>query len=129
QKIVPFSRMPEDRVLGQPVYYSTARPFQGVLSGLLAESNEGRPTKIEGNEQHPSRLGKTDIFDQASILNLYDPDRSRGIRRNGERSTREEFISFANSHFSNRQQRIAFITEENSSLTLQRLREQASERF
>jgi MoCo/4Fe-4S cofactor protein with predicted Tat translocation signal len=79
-KIVPFTTMPEYMVAGKQVYYATSIPQNGYVSGLLVETNAGRPTKIEGNELHPSSNGKTNIQQQASILNLYDPDRSRGVR-------------------------------------------------
>ena len=82
--IVPYVRQPEEVVPGQPLYYATAMTMGGVATGLLAESHMGRPTKLEGNPEHPSSLGATDLFAQASVLTLYDPDRSRSIRHLGE---------------------------------------------
>src|SRR5690606_2383162 len=67
-----------------PLFYATAMTLGGIATGLLAESHMGRPTKIEGNPEHPSSLGATDVFSQASVLTLYDPDRSRSIRHLGE---------------------------------------------
>ncbi|PSH04714.1 MAG: hypothetical protein CXZ00_04870 [Acidobacteria bacterium] len=76
EPIVPYVKQPDNVLLGKPLFYATAMPLGAYGSGLLAESHEGRPTKIEGNPQHPSTLGGTDVFNQASVLTLYDPDRS-----------------------------------------------------
>src|SRR5262245_19248709 len=84
EAIVPYVRQPEELVLGKPLFYATAMPFAGSGIGLLVESHEGRPTKIEGNPDHPSSLGATDLFAQASILGLYDPDRSQVLTHLGE---------------------------------------------
>jgi molybdopterin-containing oxidoreductase family iron-sulfur binding subunit len=81
--IVPYVRMPEDVVPGKPLFFATAMSLGGVATGLLVESHEGRPTKIEGNPDHPATHGGTDLFAQASILTLYDPDRSTTITRLG----------------------------------------------
>jgi molybdopterin-containing oxidoreductase family iron-sulfur binding subunit len=84
EKIVPYVRQPEEIVPGKPLFFATAMPLGGVAAGLLVESHEGRPTKIEGNPQHPGSLGAADIFAQASVLGLYDPDRSQTLTRVGE---------------------------------------------
>src|SRR5215467_304443 len=84
EKIVPYVRQPEQLVLGKPLFFATAMTIAGVATGLLVESHEGRPTKIEGNPLHPGSLGATDIFAQASVLGLYDPDRSRTLTNLGE---------------------------------------------
>ena len=81
--IVPYVRMPEDVVPGKPLFFATAMSLGGVATGLLVESHEGRPTKIEGNPDHPATRGGTDVFAQASILTLYDPDRSNTITELG----------------------------------------------
>jgi molybdopterin-containing oxidoreductase family iron-sulfur binding subunit len=83
EKIVPYVRAPEDLVPGRPLFYATAMTLGGYATGLLVESHLGRPTKVEGNERHPSSLGATDIFAQASVLTLYDPDRSQVVMHNG----------------------------------------------
>ncbi|MEO8257660.1 MAG: TAT-variant-translocated molybdopterin oxidoreductase [Acidobacteriota bacterium] len=84
EKIVPFVRQPEDLVPGKPMFYSTAMTLGGVATGLLVESHEGRPTKIEGNTLHPGSLGASDVFAQAAVLGLYDPDRSQTLTNVGE---------------------------------------------
>src|SRR5947208_16921111 len=81
ERIVPYVRPPEEMLPGTPLYFATAMPLAGYGIGLIVKSNEGRPTKIEGNPRHPASLGKTDVFAQASILNLYDPDRAKSVTR------------------------------------------------
>ncbi|MBV9210207.1 MAG: TAT-variant-translocated molybdopterin oxidoreductase, partial [Acidobacteria bacterium] len=77
EAIVPYVRQPEDLVPGKALFFATAFTLSGIALGLLAKSNEGRPTKLEGNPDHPTSLGATDLFAQASLLTLYDPDRSK----------------------------------------------------
>jgi len=82
--IVPYVRQPEETIPGKPLFFATAMALGGVATGLLVESHEGRPTKIEGNPDHPGSLGATDLFAQGSVLTLYDPDRSQSIVQLGE---------------------------------------------
>jgi molybdopterin-containing oxidoreductase family iron-sulfur binding subunit len=84
EKIVPYVRQPEELIPGKPLFYATAMTLGGVATGLLVESHEGRPTKVEGNPLHPGSLGATDVFAQAAILGLYDPDRAQTITNVGE---------------------------------------------
>ena len=84
EKIVPYVRQPENMILGVPQFYATAMPLAGSAIGLLVETHEGRPTKIEGNPKHPASLGATDVFAQASVLELYDPDRSQVLTYLGD---------------------------------------------
>jgi MoCo/4Fe-4S cofactor protein with predicted Tat translocation signal len=77
ETIVPYVRQPEELVPGKPLYFATAMSLRGLAIGLLVESHEGRPTKVEGNPLHPASLGASDAFAQASVLGLYDPDRSK----------------------------------------------------
>jgi molybdopterin-containing oxidoreductase family iron-sulfur binding subunit len=85
--IVPYVRQPEDFVPGNPIFYATAMPSPGGAVGLLVESHLGRPTKVEGNPEHPGSLGSTDIWAQASVLDLWDPDRSQVVMRYGDISS------------------------------------------
>ncbi|MFN7981224.1 MAG: TAT-variant-translocated molybdopterin oxidoreductase [Vicinamibacterales bacterium] len=93
EAIVPYVRQPEELVPGKPMFYATAMTLGGVATGLLVESHEGRPTKIEGNPQHPSSLGAADVFAQASILNIYDPDRARALTNAGETTSWAAFLA------------------------------------
>ena len=93
EKIVPYVRAPEELVPGRPQFYATAMVRGGYALGLLVESHMGRPTKIEGNPEHPASLGATDAFAQASILTMYDPDRSQTIMRRGVIETWDTFIT------------------------------------
>src|SRR4029077_11707093 len=79
EAIVPYVKQPEEIVPGRPLFFATAMPQGGYAMPLLAENHMGRPTKLEGNPEHPASLGATDIFAQASVLSLYDPDRSRTV--------------------------------------------------
>ena len=91
QNIVPYVKQPDGLVLGKPLHFATVMPFAGDAQGLLVESHEGRPTKIDGNPDHPASLGATDVFAQAAILDLYDPDRAKTTTKIGALSTWEEF--------------------------------------
>ncbi len=93
ERIVPYVSQPENIIPGKPLYFATAMTLGGVATGLLAKSNEGRPTKIEGNPEHPASLGATDVLAQASLLNMYDPDRSKEITYRGEPKTWQGFMT------------------------------------
>jgi molybdopterin-containing oxidoreductase family iron-sulfur binding subunit len=93
EEIIPYVRQPEEEVPGKPLFFATAMPMNGAGIGLLVESHEGRPTKIEGNPDHPSSRGATDLFAQASVLGLYDPDRSRNITNLGDIRPFSAFVS------------------------------------
>ena len=88
EKIVPYVNPPENLIPGKPLFYATAMPFRaGQGIGLLVEQHMGRPTKIEGNPEHPASLGATDAMAQASILSMYDPDRSPAVMEAGHITT------------------------------------------
>ncbi|WP_035958733.1 TAT-variant-translocated molybdopterin oxidoreductase [Bryobacter aggregatus] len=93
EAIVPYVRQPENFVPGNSLFYATAATYGGIATGLLVESQLGRPTKIEGNPLHPASLGATDAAMQASILTLYDPDRSQAVIHRGNISTWGNFVS------------------------------------
>jgi Fe-S-cluster-containing dehydrogenase component len=91
EKMTPYTRQPEGRVPGIPLFYASAATLNGYANGILVRSDDGRPTKIEGNPRHPASLGGTDIFTQANVLTMYDPDRSQTVLDNGTASTWADF--------------------------------------
>ena len=91
QKVVPYVKAPQTVIPGISNYYATTMPFGMNSYGVIVKSNEGRPTFIEGNPHHNSSLGATNGFVQASILDLYDPDRSTYIRNNGKKGSLNKF--------------------------------------
>jgi len=93
EKIYPYARSPEQLVPGKPLFFATAMPWATGAVGLLVESHMGRPTKVEGNPDHPGSLGATDTFCQASVLSLYDPDRSHVVRHAGRIATWDDFVA------------------------------------
>ena len=93
EPIVPYVRQPEGVVPGLPMFFATATPLGGYASPLLVESHLGRPTKIEGNDLHPASLGGTDVYAQASILGMYDPDRSQTITKLGDVYSWTNFVN------------------------------------
>ncbi|NTW00787.1 MAG: TAT-variant-translocated molybdopterin oxidoreductase, partial [Oscillochloris sp.] len=93
EKITPFINQPLGRVPGLPLYYASSVLLNGYATGVLVRSNEGRPTKVEPNPQHPGSAGGTDLFAQAEILTMYDPDRSTQVLNKGVASTWNDVTS------------------------------------
>ena len=93
EQIVPYVRAPEEIVPGQPLFYATAFPLGGLAEGILVESHMGRPTKIEGNPQHPASLGATTALAQAAVLSLCDPDRSQVLTNAGQITTWDSLMA------------------------------------
>lgn len=126
QKLLPYNKQPEEIVAGIPLHYASTYPFMDSAIGVLITTNEGRPTKIEGNSDHPGSKGATNLQMQAAILDLYDVDRSRTPRYNGEEGIEEkswsEFKEYFDEHLSDSSKRIAFISEASSSPSYNRLK-------
>ncbi|MEZ4707620.1 MAG: TAT-variant-translocated molybdopterin oxidoreductase [Caldilineaceae bacterium] len=99
EKIVPYVNAPEGSTAGQSLFFATAMPLGGYGLGLLAQSQMGRPTKLEGNPDHPASLGGTDAIAQASILTLYDPDRAQDVTNGGAASSWDDFVAALQSQF------------------------------
>jgi MoCo/4Fe-4S cofactor protein with predicted Tat translocation signal len=95
ETIMPYVRQPEEVIPGKPLFFATAVPMTAVALGVLVESHLGRPTKIEGNPGHPASLGATDAIAQASILDLYDPDRSQTLTYLGDIRPWSSFLGAA----------------------------------
>ncbi|HKB05926.1 MAG TPA: TAT-variant-translocated molybdopterin oxidoreductase, partial [Gemmataceae bacterium] len=93
ERILPYVRQPEDMTLGLPLYFATGFTLGGVCTGVLAKSREGRPVKLEGNPSHPTSNGAIDAITQASLLCLYDPDRSRQILKRSNPSGWESLVA------------------------------------
>ncbi len=91
-EIIPYVKQPENVVPGRPMYYATAFTLNGYASPILVESHLFRPTKIEGNPEHPASLGGTDVYAQASLLDLYDPDRAQNITYLGDARSWNAFM-------------------------------------
>ncbi|NNE35413.1 MAG: TAT-variant-translocated molybdopterin oxidoreductase, partial [Rhodothermales bacterium] len=127
ETILPYARKPEEVIEGVPMSYATAMPFRGSVLGVVVESHDGRPTKIEGNVDHPVSLGSSGVFEQASILNLYDPDRSQFVLENGGPTTWAAFDDAIQSIAPS--SNVVVLCEETSSPTLLGLRDQFLSRF
>ncbi len=134
--IIAYNRQPEEIVPGKPLYYATAMPLPGGgCEGLLAETFEGRPTKLEGNPLHPDALGRSSSAAQAGILDLYDPDRDPAVaaalaaERGQDLKTTPwtDFVSFAGGHFAGydaaQGQGLAFLVEKTTSPSRDALRD------
>src|SRR5690349_8941008 len=89
--ILPYVDPPENVIPGKPKYYATAFPGTGLAQGVIVESHLGRPTKVEGNRDHPASLGATSVHAQACLMDLYDPDRAKEISCLGDVRTWEAF--------------------------------------
>jgi len=99
EKIIPYSKRPEDLLPGLPQFYATTMTVSGRSVGLVVEAHDGRPTKIEGNQLHPASRGASSSLEQASILSLYDPDRTVRVLHGGEESTWPAFDKVWNETF------------------------------
>ena len=133
ETILPFSKMPENYTHGSAQYYATAMPGRRSAIPLLAKSHDGRPVKIEGNPQHPDSNGGTDQFAQASILNLYDPDRATRFAKNGSGVSRESALDFldvlSKQTQANGGEGLAILMEQSSSVSRARLQKILSEKL
>lgn len=84
ETIVPYVRQPAEVIPGRPLYFATSMTLAGYAQGVIATSREGRPIKLDGNPDHPANLGSSDVFLQAAILDMYDPDRSQAVQRRSD---------------------------------------------
>jgi molybdopterin-containing oxidoreductase family iron-sulfur binding subunit len=125
EKIVPYVKAPEQMIPGVPKYFASTMPLGTANYGVVVESHDGRPTKIEGNEKHSSSMGKSNAFMQASILALYDPDRSQRPLHNGSEKDWADFVDFWQNTYqeysANRGEGLAILCDSFSSPTQARL--------
>ena len=131
--ILPFSEQPEGYTYGVPKYYATAMPTRAGAVPLVVKSNDGRPTKIEGNALHPDSNGATDRFAQASVLDLYDPDRAKAFKQKGSQVTQAATLDFLDRLGREAQavagQGLCFLLEGSSSPSRARLQELVARRL
>ena len=131
--ILPFNKQPEGYVHGVPQYYATAMPSRGGAIPLVVKSSEGRPVKVEGNPQHPGGNGATDRFAQASVLDLYDPDRAMHFKQAGKVVTQPvalDFLSGLSRQFAEKKgEGLCFLLERSASPSRGRLQKLISERL
>ncbi len=125
EEILPFTKAPEQLIPGVRLMYATAMPRAEGAVGLIVESHTGRPTKIEGNPKHPSSLGSSDVWAQAEVVRLYDPDRARGPLQGGKQVGWDVWDTFANDHFGKLKAAggagLAFLVEDDHSPTVARM--------
>ena len=93
EQVAPFTHTPKEQTPGIPLYYASALALDGFGLGVAVRNYDGRPTKVEGNPLHPASLGATDVYAQAEILSLYDPDRPETVLQQGLISTWESFLA------------------------------------
>ena len=133
EKIIPFVRRPEELTPGNPLHFATGYALEGFTSGLLVESHEGHPTKIEGNPAHPETLGATTAIEQALILGLYDDDRAKQLRRGGTPIAWPTFLAEMKARSAslagNGGAGLRFLTDPTASPLLADLRRRILERF
>ncbi len=132
-RILPYSRMPEDLLPGVPQQYASVMNFRGVAEGILVTSNEGRPTKIEGNPDHPSSLGATHVWAQAATLELYDPDRSQHLFQGPNQRTWQDFAAWVRPelarHRADGGARLRFLMESTSSPSVAALADEVARAY
>ena len=126
--VVPFNKGVEWTIPGKFLFYATAMPLRQGAMPLIVSTVDGRPTKIEGNPLHPFSNGGTDAFAQASILDLYDPNRSKTIKENGVAARSEAFDNLLKS-LSTSPEGMAFLVERKNSPTRDRLRAELEGKF
>ena len=133
ENLEPFGKQPADYVFGVPQFFATAMPTCTGAIPLVAKSYEGRPVKVEGNSLFPGSIGSTDRYAQASILDLYDPDRARNFTQNGKTVSRDEALGFLDQlsvkFSSNGGAGLAFLAESNTSPSRARLQKIIGDKF
>ena len=123
QKIIPYVEAEIGTIPGIPKYYASTLPFKNNALGVVIENHDERPVKVEGNEKHPTSLGKSNSFAQASTLEMYDPDRARGVKFKGKKVDWNEYLNFAKSINDGNGKGLAVLIQESSSPTIKSIQE------
>jgi len=127
---VPYARQPEDVIEGVAMHYATGMNFRGVYKPLLIESHQGRPTRIGGNVDHPTSRGNAGLFEQGSILNMYDPDRSQLVLNDGAQVAWADFVRFVSEfRITAARRNVAVLAAPTSSPTLAAMKQNFMEAF
>ncbi len=129
--LVPFTESSEWSIPGKALFFATSMPWRSGAEPLVITTHDGRPTKVEGNPRHPVSSGGTGTFAQSSLLDLYDPERSRFFYQDGEEATAEDFehsLDYMIGRLGDGSG-LAFLAEENASPTRERLRKEVLKRF
>jgi len=129
EHILPYAKGVEDMIPGHPYFYTTVMSLSGGVSGVLVESHDGRPTKIEGNPDHPGSQGAASAMQQAAILGLYDPDRSAAVLEAGKPSDWASFEKAAKAISLGDGSGLRFLSEAVTSPSLGALRADALKKF
>ncbi len=133
EHIYPYTKAPEYVIPGVADHYATILPRRGEVVGVLVESHEGRPTKVEGNEEHPTSLGSADVLLQAATMDLYDADRSTDVREKGKKSDwaafDKAFAAILKTSQADGGARVRILSRPSSSPTFVRLRAQAKDKY
>ncbi len=129
QKIIPYVEAEIGTIPGIPKYYASTIPWKNNALGVVIENHDERPVKVEGNENHPSTLGKSNAFSQASTLEMYDPDRARGVKYNGKKVDWSDYLKFAKNINSTKGEGLAVLMQESSSPTINSIKEDFKKSF
>lgn len=127
--ILPLANGAEDLVPGKPVFYNSIYSLNGISTGVMVETHDGRPTKIEGNRLHPHSLGAASAFAQASLLSLYDPDRIAEHTHDGNVVTWDKFVSAVPATFQGDGEKLRFVSQRVGSPTYLRLKAEVLAKF
>ncbi len=131
--LVPFTKSVEWAIPGKPLFYASSMPARDGYIPLIVATHDGRPTKIEGNPLHPISNGATNSFAQASVLDLYDPDRSKVFKSSGEQVDAAQFAANLDQIIKGLEADggagLAFLVEENNSPTRERLRAEIERKY
>lgn len=129
QKIIPYVEAEIGTIPGIPKYYASTIPWKNNALGVVIENHDERPVKVEGNEKHPSTLGKSNAFSQASTIEMYDPDRARGVKYNGKKVDWSEYLKFAKDINKDDGKGLAVLMQESSSPTIKSIQNDFKTKF